>query len=83
MRTLNETLKLIAKESADVRFSDHMGGAMLPRGLDFWTIAKTLEIVYPEVTYDNTVEKFGKLEDLYFDKKRAAHFAAFEKRNNA
>jgi len=78
MRTLNETLELIAKESADAKFSNHMSGSMLPRGLNFWAISKTLEIVYSEATYDNTLEKFVELEDYYFDQKLEEHFKRFE-----
>ena len=82
MRTLTETLDLIAKESGKARFDNHMSGSMIPRGLDFWAIAKTLSIVYPEATYDNTVKKFDKLEDHYFDQAREAHIAAYNKRHN-
>jgi len=81
MRTLKETLDLIAKESADAKFHNHMSGSMLPRGLHFWSISKTLEIVYPEATYDNTLEEFVELEDYYFDQKREEHFKQFEKDN--
>lgn len=83
MKTLNETLELIAKESADAKFSNHMDGAMIPRGLNFWAISKTLEVVYDEATYDNMLLKFVELEDFYFDKKRDEHFAEFEKRHNS
>ena len=81
MRTLNETLDLIAKESADAKFDNHMSGSMIPRGLDFWSISKTLEVVYPEATYDNTLEEFVELEDYHFDQKLQAHFKRFEKEN--
>ena len=81
MRTLKQSLKAIAKESADRRFSDHMDGSMMPRGLDFWSISKTLSVVYPEATYDNTLEEFVELEDYYFDKKRDDYYKAYEKRH--
>jgi len=81
VKTLNETLDLIAKESADAKFNNHMSGSMIPRGLNFWSISKTLEIVYPEATYDNTLEKFVELEDYHFDRRLEAHFKQFEKEN--
>jgi hypothetical protein len=81
MRTLNQALKIIAKESAATKFSNHMDGSMIPRGLDFWSISKTLSAVYPEATYDNTLEKFVELEDHYFDKKREAYIKAYEKKH--
>lgn len=79
MRTLNQALKIIAKESAEQKFSNHMDGSMIPRGLDFWSISKTLSAVYPKATYDNTLEEFVELEDYYFDKKRDDYYKAYEK----
>lgn len=81
MKTLKTALELIAKESADAKFSNHMNGSMIPRGLDFWSISKTLEIIYPEATYDNTLEEFVELEDFYFDQKREAQFKAYNERH--
>lgn len=80
MRPINETIILIAEQSAKAKFSNHMSGSMIPRGLDFWSIAKTLEVIYgDEGSYDNTLEEFVDLEDHYFDKEREKHVKAYEK----
>jgi hypothetical protein len=81
MRTLKQSLKAIAKKSAAAKFSNHMDGSMLPRGLNFWAISQTLSVVYPEATYDNTLEEFVELEDYYFDKKREDYIKAYEKKH--
>ena len=83
MRTLKETLELIAEQSAEAKFSNWMSGSMIPRGLHFWSIAKTLEVVYgEEAAYDNILEEFVELEDFYFDKVREAHIEAHEKEHS-
>jgi len=80
MRTLKEAIDLIAQESGEARFHNHMSGSMMPRGLDFWSISKTLEVVYgEEAAYDNILEEFVELEDHYFEEHRTAQFKAYEK----
>lgn len=78
MRTLNEVMEVVAKESAIAKFNNHMAGSMIPRGLDFWSISKTLSAVYPEATYDNTLGTFVDLEDCYFETLIQEHFKRFE-----
>ena len=71
-----------ARESGRVKFDNHMGGSMLPRGLCFDSIAVALTAAYPEVTHDQVVNELLTLEDHYFNECRERHIAEFNKRHN-
>ena len=81
MRTLTESINLIAEKSARTKFNSYMGGEMLPRGLNFTAIAVALTAVYPEATHDSVLNEFLPLEDEHFEALRQEHYKQFEKDN--
>jgi hypothetical protein len=58
MTTYEEVVQSIAERSGERMFSDYMGGAMIPRGLDSRQAAIILQFAFPEDT------AFRSLDDL-------------------
>ena len=82
MKTLQQTIKHIGKQSGNVYWHDYMGGSMLPRGMDKDAISRTLAYIYgrsaKEIYTKLAAEQEKEFERLR--KKQVASYKRWEKK---